>query len=60
MTYRDLHSDKVQITRWNAKNESVLLTGGYDGILSVIDVRTSGNQPKTSLEKSKFGDVESA
>ena len=60
MTYKDLHTDKVQITRWNSKNESVLLTGAYDGTMRVLDVRTTGNQPKASLPKATFGDVESA
>ena len=41
MTYADIHCDKVQVVRWNRINEQVLLTGGYDGTLNVVDVRGS-------------------
>jgi len=40
-TYASLHSDKVQAVRWNRLNEQILLTGGYDGKLNVVDVRDS-------------------
>ena len=29
----------MQIVRWNNVNEQVLLTGGYDRVLNVVDVR---------------------
>ena len=35
----NLHKNKVQLVRWNLKNEQVLLTGGYDRVLNVVDVR---------------------
>ena len=38
-TYANLHTDKVQAVKWNCLNEEVLLSGGYDGKLNVIDVR---------------------
>ena len=34
-----LHKDKVQAVRWNAINESILLSGGFDKRVNVIDVR---------------------
>ena len=43
MTYREAHTNKVQTVRWNRVNEQVLLTGGYDGIINVMDVRTSAS-----------------
>ena len=39
-SYSDLHFDKVQVVRWNQINEQVLLTGGYDSRLNVVDVRS--------------------
>ena len=38
-TYQDIHTDKVQSVRWNRVNEQVLLSGGYDGLLNVVDIR---------------------
>jgi len=38
-TYAKLHTDKVQAVRWNKLNESILLSGGYDGRLNIVDVR---------------------
>jgi periodic tryptophan protein 1 len=35
----NLHKNKVQLVRWNPKNEQVLLTGGYDRVINVVDVR---------------------
>lgn len=35
----NLHKNKVQLVRWNNKNEQILLTGGYDRVLNVVDVR---------------------
>jgi periodic tryptophan protein 1 len=35
----NLHKNKIQLVRWNLKNEQVLLTGGYDRVLNVVDVR---------------------
>lgn len=39
-TFQNLHSDKVQVVEWNRVNESLMLSGGYDGKLNVLDVRT--------------------
>lgn len=35
----NLHKNKVQLVRWNQKNEQILLTGGYDRVVNVADVR---------------------
>ena len=35
----NLHKNKVQLVRWNLKNEQILLTGGYDRLINVVDVR---------------------
>jgi periodic tryptophan protein 1 len=35
----NLHKNKVQLVRWNLKNEQLLLTGGYDRVVNVVDVR---------------------
>ncbi|TNV72997.1 hypothetical protein FGO68_gene1974 [Halteria grandinella] len=35
----NLHKNKVQLVRWNHLNEQLLLTGGYDRVLNVADVR---------------------
>ena len=59
-TYRDAHSDKVQVVRWNNVNEQVLLTGGYDGIVNVMDVRSSDANIKATLAKTTYKDIESA
>eukprot|EP00347_Sterkiella_histriomuscorum_P014628 403360154 len=40
-TFTNLHKNKVQVVRWNLHNESILLTGGYDRVLNVVDVRES-------------------
>ena len=50
--YQHLHSDKVQTVKWNKLNEQVLLSGGYDGKVNVVDIRTTGqNQPCYTLSK---------
>lgn len=55
MTYTDAHSDKVQVVRWNRKNEQILLTGGYDGNVNVIDVRGSKSDwARTNLAKNIY------
>lgn len=59
-SYTDVHSDKVQVVRWNKVNEQVLLTGGYDGRVNVLDVRAPANNLATRLEKSIYKDIESA
>lgn len=38
-TFTNLHKNKVQVVRWNKQNEQILLTGGYDRVLNVVDVR---------------------
>ena len=38
-TYTNLHKNKVQVVRWNNVNEQLLLTGGYDRVINVVDVR---------------------
>ena len=60
MTYREAHSDKVQVVRWNRINEQVLLTGGYDGRVNVMDVRSSANNLVTNLPSNIYKDIESA
>ena len=59
-TYSDIHSDKVQAVRWNKVNEQVLLTGGYDGKVNVLDVRAPAGTLSTQLDKNIFKDIESA
>ena len=59
-TYNDAHSDKVQVVRWNRINEQVLLTGGYDGRLNVLDVRAPTANLATKLAKNTYKDIESA
>lgn len=39
MSFSKLHTDKVQSVRWNLKNEAILLSGGYDKRVNVVDVR---------------------
>ena len=48
-TYGEAHQDKVQVVRWNHVNEQVLLTGGYDGRINVLDVRNSQANLVTNL-----------
>ena len=59
-TYTDIHTDKVQAVRWNRKNEAVLLTGGYDGRINILDVRDPGATLTTTLAKNLYKDIESA
>ena len=54
MTYSDIHSDKVQVVRWNRLNEQLLLTGAYDGVLNVIDVRNPSGRSSVTLSKSVY------
>ena len=35
----NLHKNKVQLVRWNLFNEQLLLTGGYDRVVNVCDIR---------------------
>jgi periodic tryptophan protein 1 len=58
-TYASLHDDKVQVVRWSNKNESILLTGGYDGKLNVVDVRDENATMTYQLDKA-WKDIESA
>jgi len=37
--FTNLHKNKVQLVRWNLHNEQLLLTGGYDRVVNVVDVR---------------------
>ena len=60
MAYREAHTNKVQTVRWNRVNEQVLLSGGYDGIVNVMDVRTSNNNLATNLPNNTYKDIESA
>lgn len=39
VTYASLHSNKVQVVKWNLKNESILMSAGYDNVVNIIDVR---------------------
>mmetsp|Transcript_14985 Transcript_14985/g.20330 ORF Transcript_14985/g.20330 Transcript_14985/m.20330 type:complete len:175 (+) Transcript_14985:892-1416(+) len=59
-SYTDVHSDKVQVVRWNRINEQVLLTGGYDGKINVLDVRSPTGNLTTTLAKTTYKDIESA
>ena len=34
-----VHHNKVQLVKWNCFNESILMSGGYDRVINVIDVR---------------------
>lgn len=57
-----LHTDKVQAVRWNSINESILLSGGYDKRINVIDVRErplGNNAIKIKLPKEAL-EIESA
>ena len=61
VTYANIHSDKVQVCRWNRKNEQILLTGGYDGLINISDVRTAEGAACTyKLDKSVHQDIECA
>ena len=57
-----LHKDKVQTVRWNNLNESVLLTGGYDKLINVVDVRERplGNNAIRFGVPKEAQDIESA
>lgn len=46
--------------RWNRINEQVLLSGGYDGLINVMDVRNTGSTLSTKLQKDIYMDLESA
>ena len=60
-SYRELHSDKVQAVRWNRHNEQIFLSGGYDGKLNVVDVRTDGGSRLShQLNQKVYKDLESA
>ena len=59
-TYKDLHNDKVQVVKWNNINEQVLLSGGYDGKLNVLDVRDKDSALMYQLKKCVCQDIESA
>ena len=59
-TYTNLHTDKVQVVRWNSINEQVLLSGGYDGRLNIIDVREKESSLQYQLNKAICEDIESA
>ena len=59
-SYTDVHNDKVQVVRWNKVNEQILLTGGYDGRVNVLDVRAPANNLATTLDKGIYKDIEGA
>jgi len=59
-SYADVHTDKVQVVRWNRLNEQVLLSGGYDGRLNILDVRSPTGNLATNLDKNIYKDIESA
>jgi periodic tryptophan protein 1 len=57
----ELHKNKVQLVRWNLNNEQLLLTGGYDRVINVVDVRErplGANAIKCRLKK-EMKDLES-
>lgn len=58
-TYANLHDDKVQVVRWSSMNESILLSGGYDGKINVVDVRDDKATMTYQLDKA-WKDIESA
>jgi periodic tryptophan protein 1 len=60
MAYQDLHNDKVQVVKWNRQNEQVLLSGGYDGRINVIDVRQAEGAIQYKLDKQVHQDIECA
>ncbi|KAF5839713.1 WD40-repeat-containing domain protein [Dunaliella salina] len=39
------HTDKVQAVAWNPAETPVLLTGGFDKLAALVDVRTPATQP---------------
>ena len=51
------HSGKVQAVEWNRFQPSVLLTGGFDGLVTLVDVRDSS---KAAMVWSIGADVECA
>ena len=55
--FTDLHSDKVQVVKWNLKNESILLSGGYDSKINLIDVRNNQAGLHIIIPK-EFKDIE--
>lgn len=57
--YSSIHSDKVQVVRWNRINEQVLLTGAYDHKLNILDVRDQSSALSFKLP-SAAKDIESA
>jgi periodic tryptophan protein 1 len=57
----NLHKNKVQLVRWSPKNEQLLLTGGYDRVVNIADVRErplGANALKFRLKK-EVKDLES-
>ena len=60
-SFDNLHKNKVQLVRWNLHNEQLLLTGGYDRVVNVLDVRErplGANAIKYRLKK-EVKDLES-
>ena len=57
----NLHKNKVQLVRWNLKNEQILLTGGYDRLINVVDVREKpiGSAAQKFRLKKEVKDLES-
>jgi hypothetical protein len=56
-----LHKNKVQLVRWSPHNEQLLLTGGYDRVVNVCDIRErplGANAIKYRLKK-ELKDLES-
>ena len=46
-----IHKDKVQVVKWNAKNESILMSAGYDHRVNIIDVRDEAQNIKIKVPK---------
>jgi periodic tryptophan protein 1 len=54
----DYHKDKVQVVKWNAINESILMSAGYDHKVNVIDVRDQAKNITIKVPKA-VKDIES-
>ncbi|KAA1066976.1 hypothetical protein PGT21_011029 [Puccinia graminis f. sp. tritici] len=45
-----MHTDKVQSAQWNPKEATVVLSGGWDGMLKVWDTRNSGEGVEVKVD----------
>lgn len=55
--FTNLHKDKVQQVRWNLVNDQILLTGGFDKKINILDVKAP-NDAISTLVPASVQDIE--